>query len=189
MNATSKTQTNQTGKSESTARTPLETSVLSDGFLARLEKSVPWEEFRSTLEETKEEETAGRKGYDKLTLFKCLIIQEAYGLSDKALESALKDRLSFRFFTGIDLSPSVPDRLTIMRFRNRLATNDLQRRLFARFYSSLEERGLSIYSGTNANVSYAKTPRLRRTKTSQNEDRSICSDVEQKPNVLKWETT
>jgi len=164
MNATSKTKDDQTSKFDRSDRSLLESCVLSDGFLARLEESVPWEEFRTTLEETKEEDVAaGRKGYDKLTLFKCLILQEAYGLSDKALESALKDRLSFRFFTGIDLSPSVPDRLTIMRFRNRLATNDLQRRLFARLHASLEERGFVIYSGTNAPLVYTKSPRLRRT--------------------------
>ena len=168
MNATSKTQDAQTSSLDPKDYRLLESCVLSDGFLARLEKSVPWEEFRTTLEETREEENIGRKGYDKLTLFKCLVLQEVYGLSDKALESTLKDRLSFRFFVGIDLSPSVPDRLTIMRFRNRLETDDLQRRLFKKFYGSLEEQGLSIYNGTNAAVSNTKTPRLRKVakKTS-----------------------
>ncbi len=169
MKISSKLQDSETNKTEKRIvdRRLFESFAQSDGFLARLEKSIPWEEFKTTLEEEKEEETVGRKGYDKLTLFKCLIIQEAYGLSDKALELALKDRLSFRFFVGIDLNPSAPDRLTIMRFRNRLAINDLQRRLFARFYAALEERGLSIYSGTNATFSYTKTPRLRRVKTKK----------------------
>jgi len=167
MNATSKSKDAQTSKPAKTKRLH-KSYVQSDGFLARLEKSVPWEEFRTTLEEAKEEENAtGRKGYDKLTLFKCLILQEAYGLSDKGLESALKDRLSFRFFTGIDLSPSVPDRLTIMRFRNRLATNDLHGRLFTRLYSSLKERGLSLYIGIERTVSDVRTPRLRRARKSK----------------------
>ncbi len=162
MNATSKP---KDPRSSATIRRLLESCVRSDGFLARLEKSVPWEEFRTTLEEgTEEKETTGRRGYDKLALFKCLVLQETYGLSDKALESALKDRLSFRFFVGIDLSPTVPDRLTIMRFRNRLETNDLHNRLFARFYSSLKERGLSLYSGTETSAPYVKMPRLRKAR-------------------------
>ncbi len=168
MNVASKQQ-NQINEPDQNDRRLVETYVQNDGFLARLEKSVPWEEFKTTLAEEKEEENVGRRGYDKLTLFKCLILQEAYGLSDKALESALKDRLSFRFFVGVDLSPTVPDRLTIMRFRNRLASDDLQRRLFERFYAALEEQGLSIYNGTNATVSYMKSPRLRRSRTRKTE--------------------
>jgi len=137
------------------------------GILAKLATLVPWEEFRETLEESNAPVDAalgGRPAYDKLTMFKCLILQEAYGLSDKALEKTIKDRLSFRFFIGVNLTDSVPDRLTIMRFRNRLATNDLQRRLFDLFHASLEKRGLSLYRGSNAPDVSLETPRLRRTR-------------------------
>ncbi len=137
------------------------------GFLAKLATLIPWEEFRETLnksEETVDATLGGRPAYDKLTMFKCLILQEAYGLSDKALEKTIKDRLSFRFFIGVNLTDSVPDRLTIMRFRNRLATNDLQQKLFNLFYSVLEKRGLSMYRGTNASTVTVESPRLRRAR-------------------------
>jgi len=144
MNATSKPKDSKTSKVAKTKRL-LESYVQGDRFLARLEKSVLRKEFRATLEETKEEESvAGRRGCDKLTLSKRLILQEANSLSDKALESTLKDRLGFRFFTGIGLSPTVPVILTVMRFRNRLTTNALHRRLFTRF-TLPSKNGDSLY--------------------------------------------
>ncbi len=137
------------------------------GFLARLATLTPWEEFRETLEELEDATNAslgGRPSYDKLTMFKCLILQEAYGLSDKALERTIKDRLSFRFFIGVNLADSVPDRLTIMRFRNRLAVDNLQQKLFGLFYSALEKRGLSLYRGSNSPTVGVESPRLRRMR-------------------------
>ena len=62
----------------------------------------------------------GRPGYPPLVLFKALLLQAMYGLSDPAPEEALVDRLSFRRFVGLALEDAVPDHSTLCRFRNRL---------------------------------------------------------------------
>lgn len=139
--------------------------IEADGFLARLAKSTPWEDFREALDvldELKIRANGGRPGYDKLTLFKCLILQEAYGLSDKALESAIKDRLSFRFFIGVGLNPVAPDRVTIVRFRKRLIENELYKTLIERFKSSLASRGLQLYRSFAPEDSLVAPLRLRK---------------------------
>ena len=51
----------------------------------------------------------GAPAYPSLALFKALLLQQWYGLSDPGLEEALADRLSFRRFIGLGLSEQVPD--------------------------------------------------------------------------------
>ena len=54
-------------------------------------------------------------------MFKILLLQRWYTLSDVAVEEALCDRLSFDRFTGLSLDhDEVPDATTICRFRQSL---------------------------------------------------------------------
>ncbi|MDR2055041.1 MAG: transposase [Desulfovibrio sp.] len=55
-----------------------------------------------------------------MKLFKALLPQSRYGLSDQETENAFLDRISFSRFAGIALSEDVPGRTTIRRFRNTL---------------------------------------------------------------------
>ena len=57
-------------------------------------------------------------------MFKILLLQRWYNLSDEALESALYDRISFARFAGLSLEDDVPDATTICRFRSSLAERD-----------------------------------------------------------------
>ena len=63
---------------------------------------------------------SGRPAYPSLLMFKVLLLQSLYGLSDAEMEEALGDRLSFRRFVGLSLTDAVPDHTTICRFRNLL---------------------------------------------------------------------
>jgi len=91
--------------------------------LSKLNQVIDWEMFRPTLEPVFEKErksNAGAKGFDKVMLFKCLILQSLYNLSDEALEFQILDRLSFTRFLGIEIGGKVPDATTIWRFREQL---------------------------------------------------------------------
>ncbi|MBK7391235.1 MAG: transposase [Bacteroidetes bacterium] len=50
---------------------------------------------------------AGRPSFDRLMIFKILILQELYGLSDDQIEFQLLDRLSFQKFIGKSLNNRV----------------------------------------------------------------------------------
>jgi IS5 family transposase len=67
-------------------------------------------------------------------LFKCLLLQQWYGLSDPGLEEALADRLSFRRFCGLALDEPVPDHSTVSRFRKQLACHGLAGELFTEMH-------------------------------------------------------
>jgi transposase, IS5 family len=90
----------------------------------------------------------GRPAYRPLVMFKALLLQQWYQLSDPGLEEALVDRLSFRRFIGLGLEEAVPDHSTLSRFRSHLAARGLGERLLEALNRQLEERGLMLKRGT-----------------------------------------
>ena len=75
-----------------------------DDPLAKLNVFVPWEEFRPLLETINNKarkSNAGRKPFDVVVMFKILIIQSLYNLSDDSTEFQIRDRLSFMRFLGL----------------------------------------------------------------------------------------
>lgn len=90
-------------------------------------------------------------------MFKCLLLQQWYALSDPQLEEALADRLSFRRFVGLPLDEEVPDHSTISRFRARLAQLKLGDRLFGELNRQLEGRGLLVKQGTMLEATLIET--------------------------------
>ena len=89
----------------------------------------------------------GAPGYPALMLFKALVLQRWYALSDPALEDGLKDRLSFRRFTGLALSDAIPDHATLWRFRESLK-DGLAEELFAEIGRQIDAAGFVLKQGT-----------------------------------------
>ena len=112
------------------------------GSLDRLSGLVKWYRFEKVIGHLRDEAGPGRPGYPALVLFKALLLQSLYGLSDRELEEALDDRLSFRRFAGLSLEAAVPDHTVLNRFRNRLAAEGLLAKLFAELDRQLEGAGV-----------------------------------------------
>ena len=72
----------------------------------------------------------GRPPYDAVLMFKVLVLQTLYTLSDDQTEYQIRDRLSFMRFVGLALEDRVPDAKTIWLFREQLMrrSNARQRR-------------------------------------------------------------
>jgi IS5 family transposase len=84
---------------------------------------VPWESFRPKLmaalikgelrtSDAPRKSLAGRKPWDELVIFKALVLQALYNLSDDQAEYRLRDHLSFMRFLGLGLEDAVPDAKT-----------------------------------------------------------------------------
>jgi IS5 family transposase len=125
--------------------------------LERLDGLVKWYRFEKLMKGLRDEASAGRPGYPTLTLFKALLLQALYGLSDVELEEALADRLSFRKFIGLGLQEAVPDSTTLCRFRNRLVQEELLARLFGELDRQLEQAGLILKRGTMLDATVIET--------------------------------
>ena len=108
-------------------------------MLPRLKELVPWEDFRGKLEVIYGH--AGRRSFDVVMMFKILILQSLYNLSDDEMEYQIMDRLSFMRFLDMALDSRVPDAKTIWLFRSKLEEHKLTRKLFDKFNAFLAESG------------------------------------------------
>lgn len=115
--------------------------------LDRLSGLVKWYRFEKLMAHLRDG-GPGRPGYPVLVLFKALLVQSLYGLSDRELEEALFDRLSFRRFVGLGLEEAVPDHTVLNRFRNVLVVEGLFERLFGELDRQLEQAGVILKRGT-----------------------------------------
>ncbi|MGA0596260.1 IS5 family transposase [Enterovirga sp. CN4-39] len=117
------------------------------GRLDRLLALVDWSGFEARLAGFRDR-GPGRPGYEPLVMFKALLLQSLYGLSDAGLEEALANRLSFRRFVGLALADGVPDHATLCRFRLRLIEAGCLKELFAELDRQLDAAGLMLKRGT-----------------------------------------
>jgi IS5 family transposase len=122
-----------------------------NAVLEKISGFVDWKPVAELLGEVRGG-VMGAPGYPALMMFKALLLQRWYGLSDPAMEEALKDRLSFRRFVGMSLTESVPDHCSIWRFREALATG-LAEQLFAEIGRQIEARGFVLKQGTLVDAS------------------------------------
>ena len=133
--------------------------------LERLAQVVDFEVFRGDLEAAlsrSDRAKGGRPAYDTVLMFKILVLQTLYTLSDDQTEYQLRDRWSFMRFVGLALPDPVPDAKTIWLFREQLARAGATERLFTRFDALLRAKGWLAMGGqiVDATVIAARRPRL-----------------------------
>ena len=103
--------------------------------LAKINALVPWETFRSRLEQVwrkpadQRRSNAGCKPWDAIVMFKAIVLCALYNLSDDQVEYQMRDRLSFVRFLGLTLADKVPDAKTVWLYREQPSSFDMLRRL------------------------------------------------------------
>jgi len=135
--------------------------------LAKLNSIIDWGLFRPTLETIRDKErksNAGRKPFDVILMFKILVIQSLYNLSDDQLEFHIRDRLSFMRFLGLSLGETVPDAKTIWLFREQLTEGKMIEKVFKRFDQFLRENGFAAKKGQIIDASIVQAPRQRNSR-------------------------
>jgi IS5 family transposase len=135
--------------------------------LEKLNQYIDWEIFRPTLNNCfKKEHKApgGRPPYDYVMMFKILILQKYYHISDSQTQFSILDRLSFMRFLGLELSSDVPDEKTIWLFRETLTKSGQMKKLFKRFKKKLNEEGLIASKGCIIDASFVDVPKQRNSR-------------------------
>lgn len=137
--------------------------------LAEISRLVDWNPIERLLSGI-HRAAKGEAAYPPLMMFKVVLLQRWYDLSDPAMEAALFDRVSFLNFVGLSAEDETPDHTTIWRFRQHLAENGLIERLFAELSRQLDARGVTIKQGTLIDASLvtsaARRPRIDEGKVS-----------------------
>lgn len=133
-----------------------------------LDQRIVWKRFGKPLKKVRRLEerksNAGRPPFDELLMFKILILQSLYNLSDDNTEYQINDRLSFRRFLGLSLTDKVPDAKTVWLFRESLVNLGLIEKLFAVFNKCLIESGFSARKGQIIDASFVEVPRQRNSR-------------------------
>ena len=135
--------------------------------LVKLNRVVNWERFRKPLERMRKKErksNAGRKSFDVIIMFKILVLQSLYNLSDDQTEYQIRDRLSFMRFLGLTIGGVVPDAKTIWLFRENLKEAGLVEALFKRFDDFLRDSGFAAQKGQIVDASIVNCPRQRNSR-------------------------
>ena len=132
--------------------------------LEKLNAVVPWEVFRKPLAKAlKRSDGAkgGRPPYDAVLMFKVMVLQALYSLSDDQAEFQIQDRLSFMRFLGLGLGDTVPDAKTIWLFREHLSQARAVENLFARFDKHLTKAGYLAMGGQIVDATIVAAPKQR----------------------------
>jgi transposase, IS5 family len=138
--------------------------------LERLASVVDFEVFRVELEAAlsrSDRAKGGRPPYDPVLMFRVLVLQTLYTLSDDQTEYQLKGRLSFMRFAGLALHDPVPDAKTIWLYREQLARAGAAEQLFARFDGLLRAKGWLAMGGQIVDATVIETRRPRLTQAEK----------------------
>jgi IS5 family transposase len=139
--------------------------------LSRLDQIVNWERFRNVLTRLLIQPSkgpGGRPRFDVVFMFKVLVLQRTYGLSDAEVEAQVLDRFSFQRFLGITVADPVPDQNTIWDFREDLRRSGGMNDLWKQFERMLLGAGVKLTSGKIVDASFVDLPRQRNNRDENN---------------------
>jgi transposase, IS5 family len=143
--------------------------------LEMIARVVPFESFRAEIEAavltpvSEKKSSAGRKPIDVMVMFRMLVLQSLYNLSDEQVEYQVRDRLSFTRFLGLGIEDGIPDGTTLWLFRETLAKAGLIERLFERFGQHLEAKGYIARGGQMVDATIVPVPKQHNSR-DENDD-------------------
>lgn len=139
-------------------------------FLLRLNKLLNWQDLEILLKKAYSvgSSSNGRPAFGAVLLFKCLLLQYFYALSDEQLQEQIQDRLSFRKFLGLGLEDAVPDATRFCRFRKALTDADIWDMLLLQVNKQLQKHGVLVKTGVLVDASLTEASRQPKGKTVYN---------------------
>ena len=97
-------------------------------FLSQINQLADWRPISKLLNKRCLKQATTPKGtpsYPPLLLFKILLLETWYGLSDREVKERIKDSISWSNFLKLDLTNASPGHSTICRFRLELVDKEL----------------------------------------------------------------
>ena len=150
-------------------------------FLGQIERIIPWDEWLSLIRPCYYKGERGNKPYDLERMLRIYLIQNLYNLSDMATVAEVIDSRAFSEFCGVESSNQVPDGDTLGRFRNLLAVNGIQEKLFTQVYELLTERSLILKKGTIVDSTIIAAP-----SSTKNREKKRDPDAHQTKKGNTW---
>lgn len=123
-------------------------------FGKEIEKSLPKVDYSK----------GGRPPISRSLMFKVLVLQNMYNLSDEGIEYQILDRNSFMEFLNLKTFKDVPDAKTIWLVRDQLNKAGILDSLFIKFNQRLEQMGIILNKGGITDATIIETPKQRNTR-------------------------
>lgn len=167
-------------------------------------EAVDFEMFRPLLDSLLGPRTTGpgRPPWDRVLMFRILVLQLVRGLSDEKLEFELIDSASAQRFAGLSPHDKVPDSRTVWLFRDTLAKARLPgdgdaegldgvRALFDLFHRGLAAKGLLCREGKTVDAMIVEVPRQRnpQEENQQLKKGEVPADWQKQPRKLAQKDT
>jgi IS5 family transposase len=130
----------------------------------KIDEIIDWRPIQKILDKKLERKAnaVGNPAYPALGMFKALLLQSWYSLSDRELSENLEDRISFSHFCGFSLHHQVPDNSTICRFRNEIHQKGMAKPLLDMINAQIQAGGLEIKAGVIVDASLLESARRPR---------------------------
>lgn len=106
-------------------------------------------------------------------MFRMLVLQQLYNLSNDQIEYQIRDRLSCLRFLDLGIEDRVSDAKTVWLYREKLAKAEMVKALFDKFDGFLRDNGYLAMGGQIVDASIVPVPKQR---NSREENEAIKAD-------------
>jgi len=143
-----------------------------NSFLKEIDSLIDFNKLRPILKKNGigTKNVCGVKAYDSVLMFKILLIQKFYDLSDEKVEEGLNVNLLYLHFVGLSLEDKAPDSTTIGRFRNSLIKHKIHDKLFNAVNKQLEDNGFIASGGKDVLIDATLTKSDNNTIKNKNKE-------------------
>lgn len=120
-------------------------------FFKQIDSIINWAKISRELNKKikrANKDSYGRPAYPPIILFKMLLLQTWYSLSDEGVEEMVNDTLSANEFCGLKIEDTVPDHSTLSRFRKELTEIRIMDKLLININRQLQKHKLILNQGS-----------------------------------------
>jgi IS5 family transposase len=163
-------------------------------FFKQINLIIDWKLIEKEINKVYKKGTSvdGRPSYPGLLLFKMMLLQNWYRLSDPEVEEMVNENLSAMAFCGLQIEDDVPDHSVISRFRKELTEKKAFDRLLKKFNQQLKTKGIIVKEGVAlVDAAITNSPRKPKGKTTyevatdRKEDEREDGEKEREENSMK----
>ena len=148
-------------------------------FFRRLDRLVPWDRWVAIVDPHRPHpEGAGRRPVATETMLRMLVVQRCLNLSDEECEDQCNDSRALSAFLG---AAKVPDKTTLCKFRNMMASEGLEREIFEDLASQLQAEGLMMREGSVVDATFVESP-----SSTKNRERARDPEAHQARKGNNW---
>lgn len=140
-----------------------------DTFLDHVNRIIDFTEIEKLLEKMYRGKL-GRDPIPPLILFKTLLLESWYGLSDVEVVEEIHDRRSFERFVGEEVRKYHVDDTTLVKFRQRMRERAIYQKAMEMVEKAMIQAGVKIKKGTIVDATLVKGATLPNSKDKDGKD-------------------